>query len=75
MKEEMLEYFAELNTDEQRHVLDIVKTFIARHVDENSPMSIEEYNREIDEALEDVARGNYITHEDLKKEAAEWRNQ
>jgi hypothetical protein len=34
--------------------------------------SLEEYNQEIDEALEDFARGNYITAEELKERSKKW---
>ena len=34
--------------------------------------SIEEYNREIEEAEAEIKRGEFITSEDLKKEARSW---
>ncbi len=34
--------------------------------------SIEEYNREIDDAEAEIGRGEFITAEDLKKEALSW---
>jgi hypothetical protein len=34
--------------------------------------SLEEYNREIDEAEAEIERGEFITAEDLKKEARSW---
>jgi hypothetical protein len=35
-------------------------------------ISIEQYNKEIDEALVDVAEGNFIIQEELEKQSAEW---
>jgi hypothetical protein len=34
--------------------------------------SIEEYNREIEEGEREIKRGEFITGEDLKKEARSW---
>ena len=34
--------------------------------------TVEEYNREIAEAEAEIERGEYITAEDLKKEALSW---
>ena len=34
--------------------------------------SLEEYNQEIDEAEAEIERGEFITAEDLKKEARSW---
>jgi predicted transcriptional regulator len=34
--------------------------------------SLDEYNQDIDEALEDFARGNFITAEELKERSKKW---
>ncbi len=34
--------------------------------------SLEEYNRDIEEAEEDIERGDFVTAENLKKEARSW---
>jgi len=35
-------------------------------------ISIEQYNKEIDEALAEVASGNFITQDEVEKQSAEW---
>lgn len=35
-------------------------------------VSIEEYNKEIDEALAEANTGSYITREQMEKQAARW---
>jgi len=35
-------------------------------------VSIEQYNKEIDEALEERAAGNFIAQEEMEKRAAKW---
>lgn len=36
------------------------------------PIDIEEYNRDLEEAEAEIDRGEYITHEDLKKQMKLW---
>jgi predicted transcriptional regulator len=35
-------------------------------------ISIEQYNKEIDEALAEVEAGNYITQKEMERKAANW---
>jgi len=72
MQLEMQEYFAELSQAEQRQVLEMAKTLLANHSENDSRISIDQYNREIDETLEDVAHGNYITQDDIERQSAQW---
>jgi hypothetical protein len=73
VQQEMQEIFAELTESEQKQVLEITKTILAtNHGWEHGRTSIEQYNREIDEALEEVAAGNYITQEQMEKQSAQW---
>jgi hypothetical protein len=72
IQQEIQEYFASLNETEQRQVLEIVKTFMANQHAQPNSINIEAYNREIDEALAEVAQGNYITQEDMEKQSAQW---
>ena len=46
-------------------------TYIGENEDTGS-ISIEQYNKEIDEALAEVEAGNYITQEEMEKQAAKW---
>jgi len=72
IKEEMLQYFTRLNRAEQNSVLEMIKTFINGREEQAERINIEQYNREIDEALAEVAAGNYVTQEELEKESQSW---
>ncbi len=72
MQQEIQEYFADLNESDQKHVLDIVKNLLAEHDGETGRISIEQYNKEIDEALADVAAGRYYTQEEVERQSAQW---
>ena len=43
---------------------------IGFHITERQ--SLDEYNQEIDQALEDFAAGNFITAEELKERSKKW---
>jgi len=59
-----------LNDTEKKSILLMLKTFLQRK--ETSGISIEKYNKEIDEALEEVAEGNFISQDEMEIRASEW---
>ena len=50
----------------------MLKAFLAGRVGTYEPVNMEQYNKEIDEALAEEAAGNYITQEEMEKQAAKW---
>ena len=70
VKEEKI--FEQLSDKEKFSVMILIKTFLED--DEQSPgsVSIEQYNKEIDEAMKRVESGEYLSHDDLENEAREW---
>ncbi len=64
--------FTQLNEAEKKSLLLMLKTFLAGRAKSNEPVSIEQYNKEIDEALAEVEAGNYLTQEEMEKQAAKW---
>lgn len=63
IQEEMLQYFGELNIEEQQSILGLIKTFVNR----SQRQSLKEYNDELEEGNAQIEAGNYITHEEVKK--------
>jgi hypothetical protein len=51
--------------NQKEALLALIKSFIR-------PQTIEEYNRELEEANERIERGEFITAEELKKEMQTW---
>lgn len=72
LEKEWYSYFAQLNEAEKKSVLLMLKTFLQKRSVDAGRISIEQYNKEIDEALEEVAAGNYITQDEMEKQAAKW---
>jgi hypothetical protein len=69
---EMFTYFMQLNDAEKKSVVEMLKTFIKGRKDQPERITIEQYNKEIDEAMERVSKGEYTTFEDLEKEMRSW---
>lgn len=69
---EMYAYFMQLNDAEKKSVVELLKTFMRGRKTQPSDMTIEQYNKELDEAIERVERGEYTTFEDLEKEMQSW---
>ena len=40
--------------------------------EEEGPISIEQYNREIEEAEKEIDNGTWISHEEVVRESAKW---
>lgn len=66
MSEELMQYFTKLPEQDQREVISFVKTYVNGDSEER-PQTIEEYNRELEEASDAVSRGEYVNHEDVMK--------
>ena len=73
LDKELGSYLKQLNEAEKKSVLLMLKTFLqGRKEGSSGHISIEQYNKEIDEALAQVAEGDYITQNEMEKQAAKW---
>ncbi len=72
LEQEWHNYFVQLNDVERKSVLLMLKTFLQRRNEDTDRISIEQYNKEIDEALAEVEAGSYITQDEMEKRAAKW---
>ena len=69
---EIQKYLPLLGNEEKKSLLGVIKSFLNLKKEESSRISIEQYNKEIDEALAEFKAGKYITHEELEKEMKQW---
>lgn len=69
---EMFAYFTQLSEAEKKSVVELLKTFMKGRKAQSEHISLEQYNKEIDEAMERVQKGEYTTFEDLEKEMRTW---
>jgi len=69
---EMFAYFMQLNDAEKHSVVELLKTFMKGRKSQSERISVEQYNKDIDEAMEQASKGEYTTFEDLEKEMRSW---
>jgi predicted transcriptional regulator len=72
LDKELNEYINQLNEAEKKSVLLMLKTFLSGRQASPERISLEDYNKEIDEALAEAEAGDYITQEEMEKRAAKW---
>lgn len=68
LDKELMQYWPGLTAVQQEAILSVIKCM----VQPPERVSIEQYNREIDEAMRRIDAGEFITQEDLEKEAEQW---
>ena len=64
--------FRQLNKEEQNSVLQLLQTFIKNKSQNPTPISLEQYNIEIDEALAEVENGDTLSHEEVVRLSRQW---
>ena len=72
LEKKMFNYFAQLNEQEKKSVVQMLKVFLNGRPESQKRISIEQYNRELDEAMEEVKRGEVYTHDEVVKMSKKW---
>jgi predicted transcriptional regulator len=72
LERELLQYILQLDEAEKKSVLQMLKTFLKGRKKKLPRISIEQYNKEIDEAIAQVEAGEYYTHEEVERMAKNW---
>jgi len=68
---EFKKYYSLLNSSQKEIIINLLKAFVhPKEFDE--PVNIEEYNIEIDEAMEEIKRGESYSHEEVVKISKKW---
>lgn len=73
LDKELIAYFVRLNEPQKKSLLAMMKSFLT---EENTKpvesITIEQYNRELDDAMTRINKGEFTTLEDLEKEMNAW---
>ncbi|MES2113277.1 MAG: hypothetical protein V4577_31285 [Bacteroidota bacterium] len=72
LDKELFQEILKLDEIEKQSVLQMLKAFLKGRENKTDRINIEQYNREIDEAIARVESGDYFTHEDVEKMAKDW---
>ena len=70
LENEFYQYWSKLSIIEKQSLLTVAKNYV--QLKEEAGMDIEEYNKEIDDAVRRVDAGEYLTHEDVIKMSKDW---
>lgn len=72
VEQELQQYLSQLNDAEKQSILQLIRTFVQDRQQEEEQISIERYNKELEEAEAEFERGEYITHEEMLKQMKQW---
>ena len=72
LDKELLQYFMRLDEPQKRSLLEMMKSFLKTGGESLTPVSIEQYNRELDEAMQRIEKGDFTSLEELEKEMRSW---
>ncbi len=71
IKKQVDNYLPLLSAKQQALILDMIKTFL--NVDKDTKrISRKQYNKEINEAVTRIEKGNSVSHKDALKELSQW---
>lgn len=68
LEKELMQYWPGLTVAQQETVLGVIKSMIHPELG----VSVEQYNREIDEAVARVEAGRFHTQEEVERMAKDW---
>jgi len=72
LERELVYYIHQLDDAEKKSVLQMLKTFMKGRENTIPSISIEQYNKEIDDAIACVEAGMFYSHEEVEKMAKDW---
>lgn len=72
LERELLQYILQLDEAEKKSVLQMLKTFLKGREKPVSRISVEQYNKEIDEAIARVEAGDFYTQAEVEQMAKDW---
>jgi hypothetical protein len=72
LEKQMFNYFTQLNEKQKKSVIQMLKVFLKDKGENKSRISIEEYNKELDEAIEQIKNGEVYSHEEVVKLSKSW---
>jgi hypothetical protein len=72
LEKELFQYILQLDEAEKRSVLQMLKTFVKGRELKAPNITMEQYNKEIDEAVARVESGDFYSQEEAERLAKEW---
>jgi hypothetical protein len=69
---ELMKYVSQLSEIQKKSLLEKVKSFLKINKIQPERITIEQYNREIDEAIARVEAGDFYTQDEVERMSKEW---
>jgi hypothetical protein len=69
---ELIWYFTRLDEEQKKSLLGMIKTFLSPTLQVVEKMSLDQYNKELNEAMDRIQKGEFTTLEELEKEMQAW---
>ncbi|HEY5408658.1 MAG TPA: hypothetical protein VIJ92_16300 [Ginsengibacter sp.] len=69
---ELIKYFTQLNEPQKQSLLQVIKTFFKSENGPSDQITIANYNKELDDAMDRISNGNFTTLQELEKEMHSW---
>ena len=65
---ELIRYFIHLTEPQKQSLLQLIKTFMKPGIRPIEKVTVEQYNKELDDAMTRMNKGDFTTLEELEKE-------
>jgi predicted transcriptional regulator len=72
LDKELFNFVLQLNEAEKKSLLQMLKTFLKSRNKKASHINIEQYNKEIEEAIARVEAGEFFTQDEVEKMSKAW---
>jgi hypothetical protein len=69
---ELLKYVTQMDELQKRSLLELIKTFLNKKEAAAETTSLQQYNQELEAAMERISKGTFTSLEDLEKEMQSW---
>jgi hypothetical protein len=71
---EILQYLPLLGDQEKKSLLGVIRSFLSlkTKTDPEDSVFLDEYNKELDEAMARIDNGSFFTQDEVERLAAEW---
>lgn len=68
LDKELIYYFTQLDEPQKKSLLEMIKSFLKTSGNASKPVTLEQYNKELDEAMQRMRNGEFTSLEELEKE-------
>ena len=72
LDKELLHYFMRLDEPQKKSLLEMMKSFLQSGNEQIQPVSLEQYNSDLDDAMVRISKGDFTTLDALEKEMQSW---